>query len=128
MRWIGLFPSTRALPTLAVQYVTRMVFIDQPLPLSVVNSWPQSSPAGQRCPTACSVCSDLYMYSSLSSCIAEVRSVECHLHALMYSVTVVTAVFIHTMEDDQRLNTLVHEGDTLHFLLQHCKKKVMVTL
>ena len=27
----------------------------------------------------------------------------------------VTVVFIHTMEDDQRLNTLVHEGDTLHF-------------
>ena len=26
----------------------------------------------------------------------------------------VTVVFIHTMEDDQRLNTLVHEGDTLH--------------
>ena len=25
----------------------------------------------------------------------------------------VTVVFIHTMEDDQRLNTLVHEGDTL---------------
>ena len=35
-----------------------------------------------------------------------------HLHALMCSVTV---VFIHTMEDDQRLNTLVHEGDTLYF-------------
>ena len=45
------------------------------------------------------------------------ESVECHLHALMCSVTV---VFIHTMEDDQRLNTLVHEGDTLHFSLQHC--------
>ena len=30
-------------------------------------------------------------------------------HALMCSVTV---VFIHTMEDDQRLNTLVHEDDT----------------
>ena len=33
----------------------------------------------------------------------------------MCSVSVVTVVFIHTMEDDQRLNTLVHEGDTLHF-------------
>ena len=46
---------------------------------------------------------------------AEMKSVECHLHALMCSVSVVTVVFIHTMEDDQRLNTLVHEGDTLHF-------------
>ena len=36
------------------------------------------------------------------------------LHALMCSVSVVTVVFIHTMEDDQRLNTLVHE-DTFHF-------------
>ena len=25
------------------------------------------------------------------------------------------------MEDDQRLNTLVHEGDTLYLSLQHCK-------
>ena len=41
---------------------------------------------------------------------AKAESVECHLHALMCSVTV---VFIHTMEDDQRLNTLVHEGYTL---------------
>ena len=32
----------------------------------------------------------------------------------MCSVSVVTVVFIHTMEDDQRLNTLVHEGDTVH--------------
>ena len=47
-----------------------------------------------------------------SSCNAKVKSIECHLHALMCSVTV---VFIHTMEDDQRLNTLVHEGDVLHF-------------
>ena len=47
-----------------------------------------------------------------SSCNVEVKSVECHLHALMCSVSVVTVVFIHTMEDDQRLNTLVHEGDT----------------
>ena len=31
----------------------------------------------------------------------------------MCSVSVVTVVFIHTMEDDQRLNTLVHEDDTL---------------
>ena len=35
--------------------------------------------------------------------------------SLMSSVSVVTVVFIHTMEDNQRLNTLVHEGDTLHF-------------
>ena len=34
------------------------------------------------------------------------RSVESPLHALMCSVSVVTVVFIHTMEDDQRLNTL----------------------
>ena len=40
-----------------------------------------------------------------------ILSLECHLHALMCSVSVVTVVFIHTMEDDQRLNTLVHEGD-----------------
>ena len=58
----------------------------------------------------------------LSSCNGEVKSVECHLHALMCSVSVVTVVFIHTMEDDQRLNTLVHEGDTPHFPLRHCKK------
>ena len=49
------------------------------------------------------------------------KGVECLLHALMCSVSV---VFIHTMEDDQRLNTLVHEGDTLHLSLQHCKKTV----
>ena len=54
----------------------------------------------------------------LSSCNAEVKSVECLLHALMCSVSVVTVVFIHTMEDDQRLNTLVHEGDTPHLSLQ----------
>ena len=54
----------------------------------------------------------------LSSCNAEVESVECHLHALMCSVTV---VFIHTMEDDQRLNTLVHEGDTLHSIVRRQK-------
>ena len=39
----------------------------------------------------------------------------------MCSVSVVTVVFIHTMEDDQRLNTLVHEGDTLCLSLQHEK-------
>ena len=40
------------------------------------------------------------------------KRVECHLHALMTcSVSVVTVVIIYTMEDDQRLNTLVHEGD-----------------
>ena len=39
------------------------------------------------------------------------NSVECHHHALMCSVSV---VFIDTMEDDQRLNTLVHEGDPLY--------------
>ena len=50
-----------------------------------------------------------------------ILSVECHLHALMCSVSVVTVVFIHTMEDNQRLNTLVHEGDTVHFSLEHCK-------
>ena len=26
------------------------------------------------------------------------------------------------MEDDQRLNTLVHEGDALRFSVYHCKK------
>ena len=36
----------------------------------------------------------------------------------------VTVVFIHTIEDDQRLNTLVHEGDTLHLSLQHRKKTI----
>ena len=47
---------------------------------------------------------------------------EHYLHALMCSVSVVTVVFIHTMEDDQRLNTLVHEGDTPHFSLNYYKK------
>ena len=55
----------------------------------------------------------------LSSCNAEVENIMYHLHTLMCSVSV---VFIHTMEDDQRLNTLVHEGDTLQFSLQHSKK------
>ena len=40
----------------------------------------------------------------------------------MCSVSVVTVVFIHTMEDDQRPNTLVHEGDALRFSVYHCKK------
>ena len=40
----------------------------------------------------------------------------------MCSVSVVTVVFIHTVEDDQRLNTLVHEGDALRFSVDHCKK------
>ena len=40
----------------------------------------------------------------------------------MCSVSVVIVVFIHTMEDDQRLNTLVHEDDTL----QHCKEPVQL--
>ena len=62
------------------------------------------------------------LYSFLTSCNAEVKSVERHLHALMCSVSVVTVVFIRTMEDDQRLNTLVHEGDILHFSPQHCKR------
>ena len=35
----------------------------------------------------------------------------------MCSVSVVTVVFIHTMEDDQRLNTLVHEDDPTEILL-----------
>ena len=35
-----------------------------------------------------------------------------HLRSIMCSVSVVTVVSIHTMENDQRLNTLVHEGDT----------------
>ena len=52
---------------------------------------------------------------------AEAKSVKCHLYTLMCSVSVVTVVFIHTMEDDQRLNTLVYEGDALHFSLQHYK-------
>ena len=36
----------------------------------------------------------------------------------MCSVSVVTVVFIHTMEDDQRLNTLVHEGVVTALSLQ----------
>ena len=52
-----------------------------------------------------------------ASCNGKPKTVERHLHTLMCSVSVVTVVFIHTMEDDQRLNTLVYEGDTLHFLV-----------
>ena len=33
----------------------------------------------------------------------------------LLKVYIVTVVFIHTMENDQRLNTLVHEGDTQGF-------------
>ena len=50
----------------------------------------------------------------------EVKNAVRQLH--VFSLCIVTVVFIHTMEDDQRLNTLVHEGDALHFSLQHCKK------
>ena len=46
----------------------------------------------------------------------------------MCSVSVVTVVFIHTMEDDQRLNTLVHEGDTINVSLQHSRKTVLSPL
>ena len=46
-----------------------------------------------------------------------------HLHTLICSVSTFTVAFIHTMEDDQRLNTLVHKGDALHFMLQQCCKK-----
>ena len=64
-----------------------------------------------------------YMYSDFqASCNGKPKSVECHLHTLMCSVSVVTVVFIYTMEDDQRLNTLVHEGDALRFSVYHCKK------
>ena len=57
-----------------------------------------------------------------ASCNGKPKSVERHLHTLMCSVSVVTVVFIYTMEDDQRLNTLVHEGDALRFSVYHCKK------
>ena len=57
-----------------------------------------------------------------ASCNGKPKSVERHLHTLMCLVSVVTVVFIHTMEDDQRLNTLVHEGDALRFSVYHCKK------
>ena len=43
------------------------------------------------------------MYSDFqASCNGKPKSVECHLHTLMCSVSVVTVVFIYTMEDDQR--------------------------
>ena len=60
------------------------------------------------------------------SCNAKAKSVECHLHTLMCSVSVVTVVFIHTTEDDQRLNTLVHKGDTAFFtaLQEACTVKL----
>ena len=65
----------------------------------------------------------LHTYSDFqASCNGKPKSVERHLHALMCSVSVVTVVFIYTMEDDQRLNTLVHEGDALRFSVYHCKK------
>ena len=37
-------------------------------------------------------------------------------------VSVVTVVFIHTMEDDQRLNALVYEGDTLYYRIARRQK------
>ena len=65
----------------------------------------------------------LCMYSDFqASCNGQPKSVERHLHTLMCSVSVVTVVFIYTMEDDQRLNTLVHEGDALRFSVYYCKK------
>ena len=69
------------------------------------------------------IISKLWKYLCISysdfqaSCNGKPKSVERHLHTLMCSVSVVTVVFIHTMEDDQRLNTLVYEGDALHFLV-----------
>ena len=39
----------------------------------------------------------------------------------MLKVSVVTVVFIHTMEDDQRLDTLVYEGDALRFSARSLK-------
>ena len=49
-----------------------------------------------------------------ASCNAKAKSIE-HL-VFMHLVSVITVVFIHTMEEDQRLNTL---GDTLHFSKNH---------
>ena len=42
----------------------------------------------------------------------------------------VTVVFIHTMEDDQRLNTLVYESDSLtfHFNMTRSLKFAVFTL
>ena len=44
--------------------------------------------------------------------VFRVSSEKCRVSpsCTMCSVSVVTVVFIHTMEDDQRLDTLVHEG------------------
>ena len=42
------------------------------------------------------------------------------------NISVVTVVFIHTMEDDQRLITLGHEGDILHFHFSTVIKKLLV--
>ena len=56
----------------------------------------------------------VHWFQSYVSYTHPVTSVEHHFHALMCSVTV---VFIHMMEDDRRMNTLVHEDDTLHFHL-----------
>ena len=70
-----------------------------------------------------SLLNNKYDYSDFqASCNGKPKSVERHLHSPMCSVSVVTVVFIHTMEDDQRLNTLVHEGDALRFSVYHCKK------
>ena len=57
----------------------------------------------------------------MSFCNIEEKGIERHLHALMCSVSVVAIICIHTMEDDQRLNTLVHKGDALCLSLQHGK-------
>ena len=71
----------------------------------------------------CTYCLRCVVYSDFqASCNGKPKSVERHLHTLMCSVSVVTVVFIHTMEDDQRLNTLVHEDDALRFSVDHCKK------
>ena len=50
------------------------------------------------------IASEVSIRSLLSSYNAKAKSVEHHLQALMCSVSVVTVVFIHTMEDDQRLH------------------------
>ena len=46
----------------------------------------------------------------------------------MCSVSVVTVVFIYTMEDDQRLDTLVHESDALRFSVYHCKRSLKIAV
>ena len=70
---------------------------------------------GSKC--TFTVCIYRNHYDFQASCYAKSKSIERHLHTLMCSVSVVTVVFIHTMEDDQRLNTLVHEGDAPRFLV-----------